>query len=198
MVYQFKWKPGSRIRINSQRAGERITSLKERLGGVIAPRDLVRDARSINSPLHSAFEWNNSKAAEQYREQQAGHMLRCLVTECVDRRRPNKPIAVVRAFVNVRPPGTAAGDRSYRPLIDVLDDEELRHELIQTAAAEFKAWRARYSELQELSRIFHTGNLVFGKILATKGKRNKKASRAAKPSFRTRERQGEEYRPTLQ
>lgn len=44
--------------------------------GEISPEAIVKAARQTHSELHSYFEWNNTKAADKYRLQQASELLR--------------------------------------------------------------------------------------------------------------------------
>jgi len=43
--------------------------------GSITPEILVKEAKKRNCPLHKIFEWNDTKAAENYRLQQARILL---------------------------------------------------------------------------------------------------------------------------
>lgn len=47
-----------------------------RKSGRLTPELVVRDAEDARSPLHSQFEWDDSKAAEQYRLEQARDLIR--------------------------------------------------------------------------------------------------------------------------
>ena len=47
--------------------------------GVLTAENVVNAARAKDNPLHKAFEWNDGKAAEQYRLQQANSLIRCVV-----------------------------------------------------------------------------------------------------------------------
>lgn len=160
MIY--KWKPGSRIPVNPQIAGEHLRALERKLQAKIKPADVVADARSSRSPLHKAFEWDNSVAGERYREAQASLMLRALITVVVNVTKP-KEVHYTRVYVNVHEPGTT--DKTYRPMVDVLDDPKLRTQMLETALEEFRLWRDRYSRLTELAKVFEAGDLVIGKLV---------------------------------
>lgn len=47
-----------------QREHLRLIQSKE---GRLDPREVLRDARNANSPLHDLFEWDDSAAADAYR-----------------------------------------------------------------------------------------------------------------------------------
>jgi len=170
MVY--KWAAGSQIKIDAQQAGERIELLKKNFDGKLRPKNLVDDARHVRSPLHKAFEWDDGVAAEQYREQQASYILRSIITVHVSISEPKSPPQHMRAFVNVRTPGNLK-ERTFRPMADVLSDEDLRTQLLETARNDFYTWRDRYKKLVELTELFEAGDLVFGRI-PRRVKHNKK------------------------
>jgi hypothetical protein len=76
MVYQFR--DGSRVTgVDAQTAGEELDRIQVRDGKIEAPV-VVEEARPSDAPLHPAFEWNNKMAAEQYRLQQARHLIRAV------------------------------------------------------------------------------------------------------------------------
>lgn len=47
--------------------------------GILTAENVVNAARSKDNPLHKAFEWDDNIAAERYRLQQAGQLIRCVV-----------------------------------------------------------------------------------------------------------------------
>jgi len=58
---------------------EVITELKcmaVKRSGILTPSAVVDEARPEDSPLHAAFEWDDSIAAEKYRLEQARRLLR--------------------------------------------------------------------------------------------------------------------------
>jgi hypothetical protein len=46
----------------------------------VAPREIVDAARPPQSPLHSRFTWDDSEAAERWRETEARHLVAHIVT----------------------------------------------------------------------------------------------------------------------
>lgn len=79
MVYE--WKEAAQIKADAQKAGEMLEILEKTVG--ITPKNLVEANRDESAPLHNEFEWNDTKAAEKYRETQAGYIIRniCIVRE---------------------------------------------------------------------------------------------------------------------
>ena len=74
MVYQFK--SGFRCNVPAQVVGEKIATIEATNGGHVVVSDLVEDAHPEDAPLHCCFEWNDSEAAERYREDQARQIIR--------------------------------------------------------------------------------------------------------------------------
>lgn len=144
MIYQ--WKSGAHVAIDAQAAGEELERIRVHQNGRIESEDVVREARSEDSPLHPAFDWNDASAAEKYRREQAGYLLRSIEV-VIDKGEESVPI---RAFVNVK----RDEDRSYTSTIHALSDPELRAQVVQQAFNELEAWRHRHAELTEFARVF--------------------------------------------
>lgn len=53
-----------------------LTEIAAQHGGLLLPADVVAEARSVASPLHHYFEWDDSVAAEAYRLDQARVLIR--------------------------------------------------------------------------------------------------------------------------
>lgn len=67
--------------------------------GSITPEILVKEAKKRNSPLHKIFEWNDTKAAENYRLQQARILLNNIqVTIITDNEPKNIPVFEVTSI----------------------------------------------------------------------------------------------------
>lgn len=146
MVYQ--WKPQAGIKIEAQVAGEELERIRVRNNGRLTQEDVLDEAKNAASPLHPAFEWNDKKAAHQYRLTQAGYLIRMITVA------PAEPEAAttkpVRAFVNVE----RESDRSYTSVAHALSDQELRAQVLARAMKELHDWRQRYQDLVELARVF--------------------------------------------
>ena len=91
------WRAGA---VDSQKynASEVYAELQRILqrDGRLYPDTVVREAESMDSPLHLLLEWDETEAAHQYRLNQARRMIRGIHI----RRDPDSPIEP--AFVNIR------------------------------------------------------------------------------------------------
>lgn len=140
MVYE--WKSASRIRANAQAAGELFEEL-ERTEGLTA-RTVLNASRGEGTLLHGEFEWDDGKAAELYREDQAGHLIRSIVI--VEEKEEKKSEPVRAYFVT-----TDAG--KYESLHTIMKAPEKTDVLIRNALSELKAFRKKYAGIEELAKI---------------------------------------------
>lgn len=147
MVYQ--WTSGTHCRVAAQIAGEELERIRVRQNGRLEASDVVRESRDPTSPLHPAFEWDNDRAADAYREDQARYIIRHIAVEMPSRKGDDAPI---RAFVSV----VRDTDRSYTSTAHALSDTELRQQVLDSAWRELEAWRNRHAELIELAEVFAT------------------------------------------
>lgn len=147
MAGVYQWKPGHRFSVDAQIIGETVASLAAARDGSLAPGDLVEHARSANSPAHKLFEWDDTVAAHNYRVATARVIIGALVVNV--KVSPKKPAQELRAFVNV----TKDDVRGYRPLVDAMDDPELRAQVVQRALDELLQWKTRYAQYKELASV---------------------------------------------
>lgn len=137
--------------------GQHLEGLRERFKGELTPKDVVDDARNHNSPLHPFFEWSDTKAAEQYRLQQARGLIRAVVAVVTS---PGTPAQRVQAFVHIPEGGTP----HYRATDHAMSQERTREMVLRQAFKEFRAWQKRYEHLEELADLFKAGSKVLERI----------------------------------
>lgn len=113
-----------------------------RENGTLTPALVVDIARDPGHPLHNRFEWDDTVAAEKYRQVQAGELIRAVkVTEATG----DDTDVRVRAFHSVpRPDGT-----TYVPVEEVREDDFTRQLVIKAAEREWRQLHARYRHLTE-------------------------------------------------
>ena len=133
-------------RQNPEAVGQHLELLRKKYKGELTPQDVIDDARNNNSPLHSFFEWTDSKAAEQYRLQQARGLIRSVVAIYVN---DEKPAVKQRAFVHI----PEAGTPHYRETSHAMTLTKTRNLVLQQAWRELQGWRKKYADLQEFSSL---------------------------------------------
>lgn len=94
---EYQWRSGARIKLDAQTAGEELERIRAR-DGKVETVTIVNEARPETSPLHSAFEWDDSAAGEQWRLLQARNLIRAI--EVAPAKKGEEPLP---AFVHVRP-----------------------------------------------------------------------------------------------
>jgi len=145
MIY--KWTDGSfGLPKDPQPVGEALEAIETKHGG-ITPKLVVRSAKSKRSVLHNIFEWDDPTAANKWREDQAGYLLRhiAIIVDNGD----DEPLPV-RAFVSI----TEDDERYYVGIISAMSDAEKRTQILKTAWRELEALRDRYQVFEELAGIF--------------------------------------------
>lgn len=138
----YKWKSGVHAKCSAQVAGEECRRLE--IDGDISPARLVDASRPVDAPLHGEFEWDDSVAAEKYREDQARYIIRSLEVEISESPEP------VRAYFSIASEDT----RTYTNIRQVLCIKSSRETMIEQALRELKAFERKYSQLEELAEVF--------------------------------------------
>jgi len=141
---KYKRSPGARF---SNKQAALLGTLLERFDGALKPKQLVDAARPKTSPVHSLFEWNDGRAAEQFRLVQARDHINHLriVVQIDGADRPTK------AYHSVVIEGD--DDRTYASVAIVRRSVELRQQVVQQALNEAERWAERYREYRELYEI---------------------------------------------
>jgi hypothetical protein len=132
---------------DAQVIGEALEAIRTRAGGELEPKDVVETARPASHPLHQHFEWDDSKAAEAFRLDQARSIIR--IVRVVDEEHVDAP---TRAFISV----SAKNGTSYRAVADIKRSSDLQAALLDQAEKELRAFELRYKELKEICSIITT------------------------------------------
>lgn len=179
----YSWARGSGgHKVSAQVAGEVCAGLEER--NQLTPGNLVDVSRPDEAPLHGEFEWDDTVAAERYRETQARHVIRSIV---VVREMPAREkselesgvshIAVqdsdddgeqvrlvkVRAYHSDQPNGSHKAGR-YESVDRMLTNDESRGILLDNAMGDMRAFIRKYGILKELSGVIGVMNAYIGEV----------------------------------
>lgn len=139
MVYQ--WKSGARISVSAQAAGEVCEKLESE-GNLSAGR-LVEVSRPEDAPLHSAFEWNDTIAAEEFRKSQA----RCIINHLVVVSE-TKPPEQIKAFFNV-----AESIPTYDSFQAIIESVDKYDQLRQRVIKELESMQKRYAMVKGMESL---------------------------------------------
>lgn len=149
MVYQ--WSTNLYSKVRPEDAGKEFEQI-EAENGCITPQAVVDRARPEGSVMHKLFEWNDSVAAEKYRNQQACNIIGALI---IKRSETSESKYNKRAFVNiVAAPHNLKSKPQYIRIDRAFNDPVSKAIVLDNAISELKRFKAKYSALKELSKVF--------------------------------------------
>ena len=137
-IYRFK--AGSHIKADAQEAAAVCEKLANE--GNLTARSLVDVSRPEDAPLHDEFDWNDTTAAESWREHQARRIIGSLEI-IVEEKEP------VRAFFSV-----VTHEPQYTHINAILRSEDETERLLRMAYRELQAFQRKYSRLEALRGVF--------------------------------------------
>ena len=145
------WANGTPYKANPDAAYTAIMDLKARHHGVIQPRVLVDEARDPTHPLHNEFEWDDTLAAEAWREEQARHIIIAIRIERID----GPTLPPIRVFIPERRVNPDAETKRYVHVREIrgTDTELQRERDVRNAVESLHMWLRRYQEWPELSGL---------------------------------------------
>lgn len=138
MVY--KWKVPI-YEVSAQKAGEELERIGLECGG-ITPEKIVEESKDPDAVLHKCFEWNDERAAHQYRIAQAQKIIRTITVEI--ERKDTLPVQV-RAFFPVQD--------AYTPIQKILSEPSMTDVLLRDAKAQLASFYDKYKILSELCGV---------------------------------------------
>ena len=119
-----------------------LESLARQNGGILKVDDVIEAAKDESCVLHSHFEWDDTEAAKAFRKEQARTLIqRCKIT-LVDR-----PDTHIRLFTSLSSDRENGG--GYRLTSTVLNDEQMRLELIHDIEMTILRWRLKLHLLDD-------------------------------------------------
>ena len=105
-------------------------------GGLLHPQAVVAAASNTDSPLHAYFEWDDTQAARQFREEQARGLIRSVKIEM----QASEPV-IIRAFVSL--PADRETGAGYRQIQDVIGNDFLRRQLADDINQKIAEWKRK-------------------------------------------------------
>jgi hypothetical protein len=143
----YKVRDGYRVKVDDQLLGETIEGLKDRKGEV-SRQKVVDSSAPEDAPLHDEFEWREDVAANLYRLDQAGYLIRSYeVFEEADDREPVTYIANV-SIVNDE------DDHVYVSTPVAMGEEGKRLQVIAELERMLAGVAARYRGIPDLKGAF--------------------------------------------
>ncbi len=150
MMPKFGPVEGSRLsKSRAEKCGNAIYRLIEEIGEGITTSDVVEASKSRKTQpdLHEEFDWDNELAADKWRHQQAGYLLRSInVVYSEDFQEP------IRAFVDISPAAQTT-EHLYVHVKEALSDKETRALVIGKLTKELKSFQLRLRRYEEFSNV---------------------------------------------
>jgi len=137
--------------VSAEAALDELTRIHASETGLTA-KAVVDESRPEDAVLHPAFEWNDSKAAEQFREHQATSLIRSVrvVVPPSDEDVEITPVTITQpAFINVSPHGTAG---SYQPPERVVENVNYLAVATENAARHLRAAQLALEDLKAIAQ----------------------------------------------
>ncbi|KTR78004.1 hypothetical protein NS234_04875 [Microbacterium oxydans] len=130
---------------------DELIAIREQFG-YLNPKAVVDVARDNKHPLHHRFEWVDTIAAEKYRLQQAGDLIRRVKISYLDS--TEKP-QEIRAFLAVRAPTDedGAATAAYVPTEEAMSDPFTSALLLREFERDWKSFKAKYQHLKEFAAM---------------------------------------------
>lgn len=133
-----------------------LRAIAQKHHGHLLPEVVVDEARSPKSPLHSRFTWDDTEAAHQHRLWQARQLISVCVEVLADDTDPS-PVFVSLSSDRMHGKG-------YRVMCDVMNDADMREQLLKDALAELNKFQIKYRTLRKLAEVFSAIRKVNRKI----------------------------------
>lgn len=143
MIY--KWKTGARIKGSAQASGELFEQLSQTEAGLTA-ETLLNANKPKNAPLHNDYEWNNQKAANQWRLHQSRHFMDSLTVVMVNYE-TSEELQTRAVHITTEP-------HKYEPITTIIQSESKYECLLSNAFSELQAFQRKYNMLKELTPVF--------------------------------------------
>ena len=145
MIKEYSWKVNGFIKGDPNKIGAELEIIEKT--DELNPTTVLEYARNhTDSELHSAFEWNDSIAAEKYRKDVASRIISSIRVEIIEdeKKRTNKPI---KAYVQT------SRLQKYEPIEVFVKDLDKYQLLLEKAYRELNVVKDKYAELTEIQEL---------------------------------------------
>lgn len=142
----YTWTPQSGF--ESKADANKVGLELENIGDNIRPEQVLEKGRDETTELHKCFEWDDEKAAEQYRLRQARQIMENIKFITVNPTQEDSEPKEIRLYYHV--PDTPG----YTKTTYILQNENKYQLLLEQAHRELRAFKNKYQSLTELKPIF--------------------------------------------
>jgi hypothetical protein len=124
-----------------------LDNLREK-EGCIRPESVVKLAKDPKHPMHKLFEWDDKKAGCQYRVYQARLLINRITIDMID-----VSADAYELFVPVTTTGSRK--RGYYSVNEIMNNDEMRKQVLMQALNLAKYWMEKYKQYKELRGIIN-------------------------------------------
>lgn len=141
-----KWASGAHTgKVSADDAAEEFGRIRLKHGS-LTPSVIVEESRDESAVLHSAFEWDDSVAAEEYRKGQARSLVRAVITV------NQKTETTFRSFTLVK----AESDARYEPTETVVVNPDMLASALANLKSHLHSARESVDEIIALASALNT------------------------------------------
>ena len=143
---KYKWVKGFNRSADANKVGRELMGLQAR-DGVVRPAAVVEAAMNPKSEMHRIIEWNDERAANLYREEQARSIIRSirLVYSGDDGEEKER-----RVFIHIDKSHVDEDEGGGYVLIEKISQFDAEDYVSEKAAQGLIEWCERYAELSEM------------------------------------------------
>ena len=156
MANVYEWKIKGFYKADAQKAGEFIEKI-ERDHGAVHPAILVEASRSKKAATHKCFTWDDTEAAQKFREGQARSLLKNIKVKVVSESGDEEESKM--AFYSVKRAEGFTRDnkgRVYISAVKAQENEDYMDEILMDALKDMISFKRRYAEIKELSDVIES------------------------------------------
>ncbi len=151
-MIRYEWRDKVVAILNAKQAdpqviGEELARLMAANDGNLKPEAVHEAAKNRRSPLHRHFEWDDAKAADAYRVDQARGIIRLI--KAVEITDGGRELYAGPAFVSIYD----GRRRTYKAIGEVVTNTRLQLLVMQQAIRDLEAWEKRYGEFEEICQL---------------------------------------------
>ena len=146
----FKWRDGISYPVGAQQAGEHLEKLEAHHGHLTA-QIVLDDSKPEEALLHPCFEWDDAKAADKWRKQEARQLIGNITIVQVAQA-PNEPPrqVTIRAFSRTTSDNSAA---AYKSTMVAMAEQKARNTILENARREMDAFVQKYRDLIDVAAL---------------------------------------------
>ena len=156
-AFEYKYRVNGLVKAPAEVTGKICKDLIDKNGSV-TPEKLVEVSKPEEAPLHNEFEWDNTVAAQKYREEQARQIIKNIVI--IEVPEETEEPKQVRCWVNSDRAFVSTDERlhKYVTIDTALSTEDWKNNLLKAAQKDMASFITKYKRLTELSKIIEDMN----------------------------------------